>query len=208
MKKFAAVRTAYYKDQALTKSVKNNLWINEKQKNGSIKRVKKTITVTKSYKSAISEIEHILRTGNTQSANVFDEYTPNNITTTLKGSSDPLDAYFKLKEKYKAVTGKKCRTDMNTLFEHVIILSDDYVRHLEDTLGTKKAHQKINNCIRAYCKSFSEEFGFSQIGFSTHLDEGHEITDENGRKKFKRNYHCHALFFNYDFKKVEWIACS
>jgi len=200
MKKFAAVRTAYYKDQALTKDVKKNHWINEKQKDGSIKRVKKTTTIKKPYKSAIAELEHVLRTDNINSVNVFDEYTHNNVTTSLKGSSDPLDAYYKLKDKYKTVTGKKCRSDMNTLFEHVIVLSDEYVRHLENTLGTKKAHQEINKCIRAYCKSFAEEFGFSQIGFSTNLDEGHMVTNEVGEKQFKRNYHCHAFFFNYDFK--------
>lgn len=200
MKKFVAVRTAYYKDQALTKDVKKNHWINEKQSDGSVKRVKKTTIVTKSYKSAIAELEHVQRTGSTHSVNVFDKYTHNNVTASLKGSNDLIDAYHKLKAKFKTTTGKKCRTDMNTLLEHVIVLSDEYVCHLEQTLGFKKAHTEINKCIRNYCDEFADEFGFSKIGYSTHVDEGVEKIDENGNKVFKRNFHCHALFFNYDFK--------
>lgn len=199
MKKFAAVRTAYYKDQALTKDVKKNLWLNEKQFDGSTIRVKKTSTVTKSYKSAIAELEHVQRTGNTQSANVFDKFSHNNVTASLKGSDNLIDAYHKLKAKYKKTTGKKCRSDMNTLLEHVIILSNEYVEHLEQELGFKNAHAEIDKCIRSYCDEFSEKFGFSKIGYNTHYDEGVEKVDENGNKTFKRNFHCHALFFNYDF---------
>lgn len=200
MKKFAAVRTAYYKDQALTKDVKKNTWVKEKQQDGSIVSVKKQTTVKKSYKSAIAELEHVMRTGNTNSVNIFDEYTHYNSTVTMKNSLTPLDAYHKLKEKYKLVTGKKCRSDMNTLFEHVIVLSDEYACHLEKKLGVKRAHKEIEKCIREYCSDFSKEFGFTPIGFSTHLDEGHMTVDENGQEQFKRNFHCHALFFNYDFK--------
>ncbi|RZG16723.1 hypothetical protein EXT47_05190 [Pseudoalteromonas sp. CO342X] len=200
MKNFAAVRTAYYKDQALTKDVKKSIWITEKQKDGSSQRVKKTTVTQKHYKSAIAEIDHITRAGKTKSANVFDQFTQHNSTVFLKGSNGLLDAYHKLKDRYQKTTGKKCRSDMNTLLEQIIILSDENVRELEKKLGFTQAHLEINKCIKNYCKAFSEEFGFAQIGFSTHLDEGHFVTDENGKKQFKRNYHCHALFFNYDFK--------
>jgi len=200
MKKFAAVRTAYYKDQALTKDVKKSVWLTERQSDGSSKRVRKTTVIKKRYKSAIAEIEHITRVGTTQSVNVFDEFSDNNTTVTLKSSNGLLDAYFKLKNRYQATTGRKCRSDMNTLFEHIIVLSDDYVIELEKQLGFEKAQFEINKCIKEYCKSFSEEFGFAQVGFSVHLDEGRFETNEKGEKHFKRNYHCHALFFNYDFK--------
>lgn len=200
MKKFVAVRTAYYKDQAITKDVKNNHWVNERQADGSVKRIKKITLKKKSYKSAIAELEHVLRTGKTKSDNVFDEYTHKNHTVSLKSCNDLLDAYFKAKDKYKTVTGKKCRSDMNTLFEHVIVMSDEYVTYLENKLGEKNALLELNKCIRDYCNKFSNEFGFTNLGYSLHLDEGHESISDDGVRIFKRNVHCHVMFFNYDFK--------
>ncbi len=195
-KKFVAVRAAYYKHQALTKEVKTNHKIQRKSKDGSNETVVEPTTVVKKYKSAIAEFEHILRTKNTNSVNVFPEFTKNNIVFSPKGSASPLDAYYKCREQYKKVVGRKCRQDMNTLFEHVVVLSEEQVAYLEKKYGKEKVNKKVVELLQNYANSYAEKYGFFFCGGAYHADEG--FYDDNGT--FKRNVHAHIMFFNYDFK--------
>ena len=121
-KNFVAVRAAYYKHDKLTKQVKSKHVVEQSQDDGSTKSVLKTKITDKSYKSAIAEFEHVLRTGCTNSVNVVDEFSHDNVIVSPDGTFSPLDAYYKHMERYKDTVGRKCRNDMNTLFEHVVIL--------------------------------------------------------------------------------------
>ncbi len=196
-KNFVAVRSAYYKHQKITKQVKYNNKIAEKKSNGTTNTVVKTEIRDRSYKSALAEFEHVLRTDKTNSVNVFSQYSNQNVTVSPKHSESPLDAYYKCLDRYKKVTGKKCRSDMNTLFEHVVVLSESHCLNLEKKLGNKRAKQAIVKCLKDYANTYAEKYGFTNLGFSLHYaDEGH--FDENN--KFIRNVHAHVMFFNYDFK--------
>lgn len=196
-KNFVAVRSAYYKHQKITKQVKYNNKIIEKCKDGIPKSVVKTEIRDRSYKSALAEFEHVLRTGKTNSVNVFSQYSNQNVTVSPKDSESPLDAYYKCLDRYKKVTGKKCRSDMNTLFEHIVVLSESHCLNLEKKLGNERAKQAIVKCLKDYANTYAEKYGFTKLGFSLHYaDEGH-FDDDN---KFIRNVHAHVMFFNYDFK--------
>jgi len=195
-KRYVAVRAAYYKHDKVTKNIKKNHLVEQQQSDGSIKSILHTQVSERSYKSAIAEFDHVLRSGKTNSINVFDELSSNNVTFSPKGSSNPLDAYYKYLNKYKRVVGRKCRSDMNTLFEHVVVLSEEHVSWLENKLGKEKAKQEIVKCLKAYTKNYADKYKFSACGGSLHLDEG--FHNENG--KFVRNVHAHIMFFNYDFK--------
>lgn len=194
-KQFVAVRAAYYKHAAITKNIKRKVKLDSQDKElGQNTKFKE-----RKYKSALSELEHVLRTGKTNSVNVFSEFSNNNIIFSPQNTTSPMDAYFKCMDRYKEKVGRKCRKDMNTLFEHVVILSDDHVKYLENRFGKSRVHKKIEQSLIQYSKKFSEEFGFTSLGGTLHLDEGHY--DEQGN--FKRNVHAHIMFFNYDFKNGE-----
>jgi hypothetical protein len=196
-KNFVAVRSAYYKHQKITKQVKYNNKIIEKSTDGTTKSVVKTEIRDRSYKSALAEFEHVLRTGKTNSVNVFSQFSDQNVTVSPKHSESPLDAYYKCLDRYKKTTGKKCRSDMNTLFEHIVVLSSDHILNLEKKLGNERAKQEIVKCLKNYANTYAEKYGFTNLGFSLHYaDEGH--FDDNN--KFVRNVHAHVMFFNYDFK--------
>ena len=195
-KSYVAVRAAYYKHEALTKSVKSTHLVEQSNEDGSKSSVLHTQVTDKHYKSAIAEFEHVLRTGKTHSVNVIDKYTKDNVIYSPNGTCSPLDAYYKQLERYKEVVGRKCRNDMNTLFEHVVILSEEHVCWLEKKLGKERAKQEIVKCLKTYSKNYANKFKFSECGFALHLDEG--FTDKEGN--FKRNVHAHVMFFNYDFE--------
>lgn len=197
-KNYVAVRTAYYKHDKLTKSVKKSHQYKSKESDKT-SVVTDTEFTDKTYKSALAEFDHVLRLGKTNSVNVHDKYSHLNVTVSPKNCDSPLDAYFKCRNKYKEITGRNCRNDMNCLFEHLIILSEEHVTHLEKTLGREKATKAIVTCLSNYSKRYAEEYGFTNLGFSYHLDEGHY--DENGI--FVRNVHAHVMFFNYDFKNKQ-----
>ena len=154
-KNFVAVRAAYYKHDKLTKQVKSKHVVEQSQDDGSTKSVLKTKITDKSYKSAIAEFEHVLRTGCTNSVNVVDEFSHDNVIVSPDGTFSPLDAYYKHMERYKDTVGRKCRNDMNTLFEHVVILSEDHVCWLEKKLGKKRAKREIVKCLKTYSKSYA-----------------------------------------------------
>lgn len=194
-KSYVAVRAAYYKHDKLTKQVKSKHIVEQSQDDGSIRSVIKTKVTDKSYKSAIAEFEHVLRTGSTNSVNVIDKYSNNNAIVSPSGTCSPLDAYYKHLERYKKTVGRKCRNDMNTLMEHIVVLSEEHTAKLEDKLGKERAKREIVKCLKTYSKMYAERFKFTECGFALHLDEG--FTDSEGN--FKRNIHAHVMFFNYDF---------
>jgi hypothetical protein len=194
-KNFVAVRSAYYKHSKLTKKVKYQHRLNEKQKDGSTKSVVKKEVKERSYKSAIAEFEHVLRTGKTNSVNVFPEFSEQNLTVTPPNTSTPLDAYYKCLERYKKLNNRSFRSDGNTLFEHVVVFSEEHVSFLEEKLGKERANVEISKCLNQYSKDYAEKYGFTFIGNILHKDEGF-YDDKNN---FKRNVHAHVMFFNYDF---------
>lgn len=199
-KNYVAVRTAYYKHHKLSKKVKKRDTYKSKGRSNKTSDVTATAVVDKTYKSAMAEFDHVLRLGKTNSVNVHDEFSYLNVTVSPKNCDSPLDAYFKCREKYKSVTGRNCRNDMNTLFEHVVVLSSSQVHVLEEKLGREKATKAIVTCLKNYSKRYAEECGFTNLGFSYHAaDEGHY--DEHGI--FVRNVHAHVMFFNYDFKNKQ-----
>ena len=196
-KDYIAVRTAYYKHDKLTKRVKKSHKHQSKKKNGDINTAVNNEFTEKTYKSALAEFDHVLRLGKTNSINVHDEFSHLNVTVAPSNCDSALDAYYKCRDKYKEINGRNCRNDMNTLFEHVVVLSEAHVTHLENTLGQDKATKAIVTCLKNYSKQYAEKYCFTSLGLSYHgFDAGHY--DENG--KFVRNVHAHIMFFNYDFK--------
>lgn len=159
-------------------------------------------------KEAMYVLDHAasLRNGVTRSININPEYTSNNMGLYLSGCDSPRQAFEKMLDSYKSVTGKKPRVDFNALFEHVVILSEEQVISLEKEFGFKKAKQLIMRALKKYAKSIKTEFGFEPFAIDLHYDEGrHEYTELNAHSKperiFIRNCHAHIQFFNYDFSK-------
>jgi len=107
-----------------------------------------------------------------------------------------LDSYYKHLKRYKNTVGRKCRNDMNTLFEHVVVLSEEHVAWLEKKLGKERAKREIVKCLKTYSENYAKKFKFTECGFALHFDEG--FIDKEGN--FKRNVHAHVMFFNYDFE--------
>ncbi|MBA6250986.1 hypothetical protein [Colwellia sp. MB3u-55] len=197
IKNFVAVRTAYYKNNSLKKRIKTSHQYQSKKSSGDVKTTVNSEFTEKTYKSALAEFDHVLRLGKTNSVNVHDEFSHHNVTVAPANCDSPLDAYYKCRDKYKEINGRSCRKDMNSLFEHVVIFSEERVLELEKTLGRDKATKAIVTCLKNYSKQYAEKYGFTSLGFSYHgFDEGHY--DDDG--KFVRNVHAHIMFFNYDFK--------
>lgn len=194
-KHFVSVRTAYYKH---TEQLKQ---INKKQKSIGTdgKQQIETVAVTKKYRSAIAILDHVSRSGTTKSANVITNLSKNNYSETPTGTINIVDSYYQARRKYKQATGREFRSDGNTLFEHIIVLSESHVVWLEEKLGQERAKEEIANCIRNYSSRFAKDFKFTEIGFSLHYDEG--SYDE--KSNFKRNVHAHVLFFNYCFESKQ-----
>jgi hypothetical protein len=195
-KNFVAVRAAYYKHTEHTKIVKKRQKVEEKSADGTIVSTTHEVPIQKRYKSAIAELDHVARAGATHSVNINSELSENNITVVAKNSYGLIDAYYKCLERYKKSAKRRFRSDGNTLFEHVVILSEEHVSRLEKIYGEEKIKLEIVKCLKNYTAEYAKIFGFEPLGFSLHLDEGHY--DENNN--FIRNVHAHVLFFNYDFK--------
>jgi len=191
-KHFVSVRTAYYKHTEHTKQIRKKQKVT--QSNGQ--QAVETVLVTKNYRSAMAILDHVIRAGTTKSCNVHTQLTQHNHTETLDKSGDIINSYYNARKKYKRTTGREFRSDGNTLFEHVVVLSEAHVNWLEEKLGQDRAKDEIVNCLKNYSQSFAKKFGFEELGFVLHFDEG--AYDHN--KEFKRNVHAHVLFFNYSFE--------
>ena len=154
---------------------------------------------TRYYKAdkAYSILDHsnANRSGFTCSANVYPEFSHNNVGLYTKGCKNSVEALNQACGSYKDVTGKKTRKDFNLLFEHIVILSEQQYVKIEKKYGDVKAKQLLVNYLRKYAVQIKNEFGFEPIGIDLHLDEGRY---EGGQ--FIRNIHAHVSFFNYDFK--------
>jgi hypothetical protein len=194
-KNFVAVRAAYYKHTEHTKTVKKRQKVEEMGADGTIVLTTHEIPIQKKYKSAIAELDHVARSGATNSVNINSELSENNIIVVAKNSYGLIDAYYKCLERYRKTTKRRFRSDGNTLFEHVVILSEDHVSRLERIHGEEKIKFEIVKCLKSYTAEYAKQFGFEPLGFSLHLDEGHYDKNHN----FVRNVHAHVLFFNYDF---------
>ncbi len=150
------------------------------------------------HKAAIAILDHAhsKRNGFTKSSNVYKDFSGDNQGRYLSSESSCLDGYESMRTKHTKLKNKSPRSDMNTLFEHVVILSVEHYENLEAKHGKDQAIKETLQALRDYAKKIEEEFGFKPLGFDLHLDEGYE--DDNGN--FKRNIHAHVMFYNYDFK--------
>lgn len=144
---------------------------------------------------------HAERNGFTRSANVHQQFSENNAGWYYHGAESSMDAYHKVYQRHAELKGKKPRSDMNTLFEHVVILSEEQFAELEEI--TKEAEEGadlsalIISRLKMYADKIKEEFGFEPLGIDFHLDEGTKQDDGS----IKRNVHAHVMFYNYDFKR-------
>lgn len=163
MKKFASVRTHYYK-----------------------------------HVDAINVLDHAhsMRNGFTRSSNVHNEFSGDNQGVYIAGNKSCLDAYSLIREKHTSLKNKAPRCDMNTLFEHVVILSVEQYEAIENKFGAPAAKKHVLRSLRKYADEIQAEFGFKPLGFDFHLDEGEKSQDGT----IKRNIHAHVMFYNYDFK--------
>jgi len=152
------------------------------------------------YDAAIAVLDHasILRNGFTRSSNVIERLSFNNASYYFNGATSCLDAFHAMRERYRQITGKKCRSDFNALFEHIIIFTESKYSELEKKHGAEKVKNAILLQLRRYAEEIKKEYGFEPLGIDFHLDEGTEnpITGE-----VRRNIHAHVQFFNYDIEK-------
>lgn len=158
------------------------------------------IVRTRYYKhdAAIRVLDHAhsMRNGFTKSANVHNEFSKANAGLYVGKCESSLDAYQAQRERHTKLKGKKPRSDMNTLFEHVVVLSVGQFEKLELEYGAAKAKKMILSSLNDYAQSIKNEFGFAICGLDLHLDEG--VIQEDGT--IKRNVHAHVMFYNFDFK--------
>jgi len=161
----------------------------------------------------------------TNSINVKEEYTKNNVGIYLRSCNNAQEGLDLLSERYKKVTGKKVRSDFNILFEHVVVLSEARYKKLEIEFGVEVAKQKVLRQLVEYSKLINKNMGFTVFAVELHLDEGHFVDEpksnensshqnfqenlkktdeeifESSQLTFKRNIHAHVHFYNYDFKE-------
>lgn len=140
---------------------------------------------------------HAKRNGYTRSSNVHKDFSDDNGQGYFLGSKSSTEAYMKVYERHKKLKGKKPRSDMNTLFEHVVVLSEEQYAALEKEHGKDKTKRVVMHRLSAYARDIQEEFGFEPLGVDLHLDEGTKQEDGS----IKRNVHAHVMFYNYDFKR-------
>lgn len=88
----------------------------------------------------------------TNSINVKEEYTKNNVGIYLRSCNNAQEGLDLLSERYKKVTGKKVRSDFNILFEHVVVLSEARYKKLEIEFGVEVAKQKVLRQLVEYSK--------------------------------------------------------
>tara|TARA_R110001583_G_scaffold164736_2_gene317221 strand:- start:3237 stop:4076 length:840 start_codon:yes stop_codon:yes gene_type:complete len=157
---------------------------------------------TRYYKAgpalAILDHAHALRNGFTRSQNVITAISHNNAGTYFSGTTSSLEAFEIMCERYKETTGKKCRSDFNALFEHILIFSENVYTDLEQKHGSERLKRSLLLQLKKYAEKIKKEFGFEPLGIDLHLDEG-LIDQQTG--KVRRNIHAHIQFFNYDFDK-------
>lgn len=140
---------------------------------------------------------HAKRNGYTRSSNVYEHFSGDNAGGYYQRSKSSMEAYRKIYERHTELKGKKPRSDMNTLFEHVVVLSEGQYAALEAKHGKDKVKNVVMHRLNEYAKDIQEQFGFEPLGIDLHLDEGTKQEDGS----IKRNVHAHVMFYNYDFKR-------
>lgn len=154
------------------------------------------------YKSeaaeAVLDHAHVLRSGFTNSENVHQQYSKENIGFYYHNAKSCAEALKLLCKKHKELTGKKVRSDCNVLFEHVVWLSEHQYTRLEQKYGTERVKLAFLSRLKKYADAVKAEFGFEPCGIDIHLDEGRHDPISN---RFIRNVHAHVQFMNYSFEK-------
>lgn len=140
---------------------------------------------------------HAKRNGFTRSSNVYKHFSRDNAGGYYHHAKSSMEAYKKVYERHAELKGKKPRSDMNTLFEHVVVLSEGQYAALEEKHGKDKVKHVVMHRLNEYAKDIQKEFGFEPLGIDLHLDEGTKQEDGS----IKRNVHAHVMFYNYDFKR-------
>jgi hypothetical protein len=157
---------------------------------------------TKYYKQAaalaVLDHAHALRNGFTNSKNVIRSLSVENKGFYFNDMESSLDVFHSMCAKYREVTGKKCRSDFNALFEHILIFSVSRYEQLELKYGSEKLKTAMLLQMQKYAIEIKTNFGFEPLGIDLHLDEG-TVDPKTGA--VKRNIHAHIQFFNYDFDK-------
>lgn len=143
--------------------------------------MKKYVAIrAKYYKKAAGKkvIAHCLRTGaHARNQNVTKpENQKDNIYSFDKNKFAEVEA------RHKKAIGKNPQKNRNAIFETAIIFSEENF----SKVGAKN-HEEY---LEKYMENIKEEYGFELLGFTLHLDEGHENI----------NTHAHAFFYNFDFK--------
>jgi len=178
------------------------------------------------YLSAMAVLDHAhaKRGGFTRSQNVRSEHTSLNCGFYYHDATSCAEALQLMLERHKEVTGKKVRSDCNVLFEHVVWLSENRYRQLEQAHGPERVRDAFLARLQRYAESLRQEFGFEPLGIEIHFDEGHysadiqrnhldeahhsaiiqrnhldEVHHSGDERRFIRNIHAHVQFFNYDF---------
>lgn len=150
--------------------------------------------------AAIAVLDHVhsMRNGFTCSQNVLSAYSHNNVGVYAAGAKSALEAMYIMCDRYQNTTGKKCRSDFNVMFEHILILSEERYSFLEQKHGADRVKQACMHYFKQYAQAIKKEFGFEPMGIDLHFDEG-IVNPIDGQ--FKRNIHCHITYFNYDFER-------
>lgn len=149
---------------------------------------------TKYYKSSKGKsLEwHVRRDNkNKNTASVFDEHSKDNIHKEIRSRAS-------CRAEYKQLNGRKIRNDFNEIFEHLLIFSRDKFEELEKKYADRDpdfVKNQMAKLVDRYILEIQEKYGFEPLRYDFHLDEGHYDKDGN----FNRNYHCHVMFYNYDF---------
>ena len=105
-----------------------------------------------------------------------------------------------------AKKGTKEQSKENTIIEFVCALSREQT---EKILAEKDGYKKLENALKTTMEKISERYGFTNIFYSFHADEGYK----NGKDNV-HNFHAHLCFYNFNFikgksvlrniKKDEW----
>ena len=153
---------------------------------------------TKYYKDSESgEIAHVLRSF-LNNKNAFDELTKNNFGMIFDDNATDLKKAYentlnRWDDDLKVNNKRKRQAKSNTYIDSVLVFDRD----ITNKLIKEGRIDELKGSIADFMNEIKETYGFEPVGFEFHADEGH--TDENG--VFKNNYHAHAIFANYNFKK-------
>ncbi|WP_290654085.1 hypothetical protein [Idiomarina sp.] len=102
-------------------------------------------------------------------------------------------------QQYQYQTGKKPRNDFRKAYENVVVFSEDRFVELERQYGISAAKIMLMEHIKYFALMVREKYGFEPVRVDLHLDEGFV---EPSTGLFRRNVHCHLLYYNYDFKNA------